>query len=127
MPQDPNDEPASALLERIAAERQRRAEEAMTQKKSPSDKRRKKSPKTEPAIPLFAEELPTIHLWELVTHFGVNKHITVEDLFRLGDYSFDSEDDIDAFFEKLIGELEAALLTLERADNDDVFVIRSAA
>ncbi len=127
VPQDPNDEPASALLERIAAERQRRAEAAMTQKKSPSDKRRKKSPETEPATPLFTEDRVAALPKELLTAFTANERLTVEDLFRHGGYRFDSEDDIDAFFEKLSTELEAARLTLDRADNDDVFVKRSAA
>ncbi|MBS1790878.1 MAG: restriction endonuclease subunit S [Acidobacteria bacterium] len=128
VPQDPNDEPAAALLERIAAERQRRTEEAMTQKKSPSDKRRKKTPEAESATPLVAEERVASQPLELLTAFTANESLTVEDLFRHGGYSFDSEDDkdIDAFFENLTGELEAARLTLERKDNDDVVIRRGA-
>lgn len=40
VPQDPNDEPASALLERIQAERERRAAEAKAKKKSTRQRKR---------------------------------------------------------------------------------------
>ena len=53
VPQDPNDEPASVLLQRIAAERQRRAEEAMTKKKRLPVTRRRKKEDAESAGALF--------------------------------------------------------------------------
>lgn len=125
--QDPSDEPAAELLERIAAERQRHTEEAMTQKKMPSDKRRKKSPETEPVMPLFAKAQGAAQPRELLTAFTTKEELTVEDLFRHVGYSFDSERDIDLFFGKLSEELESARLMLERTGNDDVVIKKGAA
>ena len=46
VPQDPNDEPASKLLERIAAEREARAREAAAAKESPNKSSRRKQGST---------------------------------------------------------------------------------
>lgn len=56
VPQDPNDEPASVLLERIRTEREKREAEAKTAKKSTSKKGRQRSKKAEP------QELEAIQL-----------------------------------------------------------------
>lgn len=124
--QDPNDEPASVLLERIAAERQHRAEEAMTHKKSPAGRRRKKTRPDE--TPLFDESEPTRQTKELLAAFAAaDGRLTVEEVFNRAGYSFRSDDEIDAFFEKLTEELTTARLKLDRTDEGDVFLERGAA
>jgi hypothetical protein len=129
--QGPDDEHASKLLEHIALERQSHKEASMKKKKTPSEKSDKKTDVTTPA----GTKAPgQDRLTERYKAFAKTERPAVEDLFRACGYSFDSKDDADIYYffellakELMPDELNAARLTLERDDNDDVFVIRSMA
>jgi type I restriction enzyme S subunit len=126
VPQDTNDESDSPLLKSIALERQSPKEASMTQENSPIDKPDEKPGETTPARAVIPVQ---DRLAGMYTAFSTNERLTVEDLFRSGSYSFDSKEDveIDEFFKQLTKELKDSRLTLERDDNDDVFVKRSMA
>jgi type I restriction enzyme, S subunit len=123
VPQDPNDEPASVLLERIAAERQQRKDEAMKEK-SPKKPRRtaKKEEATTP--PLFAEAQPSPTT--LLPVFKLYDELSTDDLFTLADYIFDEEDrEVEAFYAALTAGLEAKQLEYSRTV--DKFLVRRRA
>lgn len=120
--QDPNDEPASILLERITAEHQRNSEESMKEKKRIP--RRKEEDKAVAKLP-FAEEKDLLAVFK-----RKDIRLPIEDAFESGSYNFQSNDDgeyedVDAFFAQLSELLTQATLTIER-EPDQVFLRRMA-
>ena len=75
VPQDPNDEPASVLLERIRAEKERLIKEGKI-------KKGKKSAKTSDK-PHYPYELPKGWVWTTlgeISNYGINTSVKVEEI-----------------------------------------------
>ena len=118
VPQDPNDEPASVLLERIGEERARKAEEEKVKRKPA----RKKMAKTKRAASSgtgrrrSAKRQP---LFEVLNSSAV--HLTPEQLFSLAGYETNDEE-ADTFYEELKREVVAQRIVQERPNETDVYL-----
>lgn len=115
VPQDPTDEPASALLARIRAER---AAQAAAPKKKPGRAagRPKTQPKEEKGMPKTRQEVAADHLRAIVAS-RPGKSVKATELFRLSDMG------LDEFYKQLATEMKPGGLrhgadkeTLELAD-----------
>jgi type I restriction enzyme S subunit len=111
--QDPNDEPASVLLERIREERARSLSEEQTSQHSkarrmPRERREKSdSEQTEKRRSLF----------EVLSQ--VTGHLTPKQLFDQAGYTPESIDD---FYEELHQEIKTQRITQERPNNIDIYL-----
>lgn len=118
IPPDPADEPASRLLERIAAERLRR-EEAMKKKKR------------KPRRPSRAEKMPGLFQTEPKeirrALLREGRALSIEEAFEEGGFSYTPDEsgeftDVDAFFEQLSALLTRNEVELQRRP-DEVLMI----
>jgi type I restriction enzyme S subunit len=110
VPQDPTDEPASILLERIRDERARRTKEEKSRKKSKGrtmPKGPSKKPQAEETLPLF----------EALSQ--AKESLTPKQLFEQTGHSPES---IDQFYEELKQETIANRIIQERPNNTDVYL-----
>lgn len=117
VPQDPKDESAAVLLERIAVERQRRRKEAMKEKQ-PSRTKKKYEAET-PS--LFTKQQPSQA--NLLAVFEHHNELSTDDLFALAGYVFAEDDrDVESFYTALTTGLQSGELAYRRTDND--FLVR---
>ena len=113
VPQDPNDEPASVLLERIRQERARKAEEE-TAKRKPA---RKKMAKTKRATSKRGKQVERQPLLEVLN--SAAGHLTPEQLFNQSGYT---PEDIEEFYEELNREVLAQRIEQERPNDTEVYL-----
>jgi type I restriction enzyme S subunit len=107
VPQDPNDEPASVLLERIRAEREAVRQTAVPNRRKGS--RPKTSRKVE-VLMLTRKDIESTHLTKILTERGP---LTAEALWSA------SQLDIDDFYEQLKDEEARGLLREKRGDSSN--------
>jgi len=113
VPQDPNDEPASVLLQRIRKERVRK--EAVEEEKRKSA--RKKMAKTKRAASKRDRKLERQSLLEVLNN--VADHLTPEQLFNQSGYA---SEDIEEFYEELKREVSSQRIEQERPNNTEVYL-----
>ena len=113
VPQDPNDEPASVLLERIRQERARKAEEEKAKRKPA----RKKMAKTKRATSKRGKQVERQPLLEVLN--SAAGHLTPEQLFNQSGYT---PEDIEEFYEELNHEVLAQRIEQERPNATDVYL-----
>ena len=111
VPQDPNDEPASLLIERIKKER------ALIQSKEKKKKRIKTKPRVKRQEKMdreFEAEIKTKSLYKILK--SSKKPLTPEELWKL------SKLDIDDFYTQLKKEVEKGLIMERRPNETEVFL-----
>lgn len=113
VPQDPNDEPASALLEHIREERARKAEEEKVRRKPA----RKKMAKTKRGLSGRSQPAGKKPLLEVLN--GAAGHLTPEQLFNQSGYT---PEDIEEFYEELKREVLAQRIEQERPNDAEVYL-----
>ena len=113
VPQDPNDEPASVLLERIREERARKAEEEKAKRKPA----RKKMAKTKRATSKRGKQVERQPLLEVLN--SAAGHLTPEQLFNQSGYT---PEDIEEFYEELNREVLAQRIEQERPNDTEVYL-----
>lgn len=109
--QDPNDEPASVLLERIKAERALRQQDERVRK--PRVKR----------VRIMSDKHKH-PLWDVLSEAG--RPLTSEELFRSAGYDANNVLDVDAFFEALANEVDVRLRIVEDKPNNTNRYLRVA-
>ena len=115
VPQDPNDEPASVLLERIREERARKAEEERAKRK-PARKKMAKTKRGSSKRSQPAERKPLLEVLN-----SAAGHLTPEQLFSLAGYETNDEE-ADAFYEELNREVLAQRIKQERPNDTEVYL-----
>ena len=115
VPQDPNDEPASVLLERIRQERARKAEEE-TAKRKPARKKMAKTKRGPSGRSQPAERKPLAEVLNSAV-----EPLTPEQLFRLAGYETNDEE-ADAFYEELRREVVTKRIMQERPNDTEVYL-----
>ncbi len=113
VPQDPNDEPASVLLERIGEERARKAEEEKVKRKPA----RKKMAKTKRGTSVRSQIAERKSLIEVLN--SAADHLTPEQLFNQSGYT---PEDIEEFYEELKREVLAQRIAQGRPNDTDVYL-----
>ena len=113
VPQDPNDEPASVLLEHIREERARKAEEEKVRRKPA----RKKMAKTKRGLSGRSQPAGKKPLLEVLN--GAAGHLTPEQLFNQSGYT---PEDIEEFYEELKREVLAQRIEQERPNDAEVYL-----
>ena len=113
VPQDPNDEPASILLERIREERARKAEEEKVKRK-PARKKMAKTKRAASKRGKQAERQPLLGVLN-----SAADRLTPEQLFNQSGYT---PEDIEEFYEELKREVSAQRIEQERPNDTDVYL-----
>ena len=113
VPQDPNDEPASVLLERIREERARKAEEEKAKRK-PAREKMAKTKRAASKRGKQAERQPLLGVLN-----SAADRLTPEQLFNQSGYT---PEDIEEFYEELKREVSAQRIEQERPNDTDVYL-----
>lgn len=113
VPQDPNDEPASVLLERIREERARKAEEEKAKRK-PVRKKMAKTKRGPSGRSQPAERKPLVEVLN-----SAADHLTPEQLFNQSGYT---PEDIEDFYEELKRGVLAQRIGQERPNDTEVYL-----
>lgn len=113
VPQDPNDESASVLLERIREERARKTEEEKAKRK-PVRKKMAKTKRGSSKRGQPAERKPLLKVLN-----SAAGHLTPEQLFNQSGYT---PEDIEEFYEELRCEVLAQRIEQERPNDTDVYL-----
>ena len=113
VPQDPNDEPANVLLERIREERARKAEEEKVKRKPA----RKKMAKTKRGPSKRSQPAERRPLLEVLS--SAADHLTPEQLFNQSGHT---PEDIEDFYEELNREVLAQRIKQERPNDTEVYL-----
>lgn len=108
VPQDPNNEPACVLLERIKAERAQREQEERAERAKRPKKRRTVAMATDQRRPL----------WDLLQE--VKQQLTPEELFRRSGFS--TSDDVDEFYKELREQVSQGRIIEHRPNNADILL-----
>lgn len=123
VPQDPNDESAVILLERIAAERQLRKEEAMKEKPTKTPRRSSRTEKEHVPSLVAKQKQSSSYLLPVFDSYG---ELLIDDLFTLADYLFEDDDkDVEDFFAALTAGLMSGELEYQR-ESEQIWVRRRA-
>ena len=113
VPQDPNDEPASVLLEHIREERARKAEEEKAKRK-PARKKMAKTKRAASKRGKQAERQPLLGVLN-----SVADRLTPEQLFNQSGYT---PEDIEEFYEELKREVSAQRIEQDRPNDAEVYL-----
>jgi type I restriction enzyme S subunit len=113
VPQDPGDEPASVLLERIREERAATAQDATRRRPG---RRGRAATREEPAMAKTRREIKPTHLQDIIR--ASNGGMAPEALWRASDL------DIDDFYQQLRDEVAAGHLREERRGHTSRIVCR---
>jgi len=115
VPQDPTDEPASLLLERIRAEKAEREVKAEQARKERRKTMKGSTPKT-------TKRKPRRPLRETIA--DLNQRLTPEQLFTEAGFTFEVVED---FYEELRHEINAGHIKQVRPDNAKIYLIAASA